>query len=98
MFQNATVNLVSVVVVFFSTFCTDSYFGICESVASMLPQYHGKDPVHSARSADGRLQVNTVILYASQSQPLLLSEAAGPYMVKEEETQRNIVPIRMSQH
>ena len=40
-----------------STFCTDSYFGI--SSTSVLPQQHVKYPGHSAKSADGRLQLNT---------------------------------------
>ena len=37
-----------------STFCVDSYFGICST-----PMLHIKDPGHSAKSADGRLQLNT---------------------------------------
>ena len=40
-----------------STFCADSYFGICST--PVLPQYHVKDPGHSAKSAGGRLQLNT---------------------------------------
>ena len=40
-----------------STFCVDSYFGICS--ISVLPQQHVKDPGHSAKSAGGRLQLNT---------------------------------------
>ena len=40
-----------------STFCADSYFGICST--PVLPQQHIKDPGHSARSAGGRLQLNT---------------------------------------
>ena len=40
-----------------SAFCADSYFGIrCTPV---LPQQHVKDPGHSAKSAGGRLQLNT---------------------------------------
>ena len=33
------------------------YFGICST--PMLPQKHVKDPGHSAKSAGGRLQLNT---------------------------------------
>ena len=40
-----------------STFCADSYFGIHST--SMLLQQHVKDPSHSAKSAGGRLQLNT---------------------------------------
>ena len=40
-----------------STFCADSYFGI--SSTPVLTQYHVKDPGHSAKSAGGRLQLNT---------------------------------------
>ena len=40
-----------------STFCADSYFGICST--PVLPQQHVKDPGHSAKSASGRLQLNT---------------------------------------
>ena len=40
-----------------STFCADSYFGIHST--PVLPQQHVKDPGHSAKSAGGRLQLNT---------------------------------------
>ena len=40
-----------------STFCADSYFGICST--PVLSQSHVKDPGHSAKSAGGRLQLNT---------------------------------------
>ena len=40
-----------------STFCADSYLSIRST--PVLPQGHLKDPGHSARSAGGRLQVNT---------------------------------------
>ena len=40
-----------------STFCADSYFGILSTL--VLPQWHVKDPGHSAKSAGGRLQLNT---------------------------------------
>ena len=40
-----------------STFCADSYFGIRST--PVLPQKHVKDPGHSAKSAGGRLQLNT---------------------------------------
>ena len=40
-----------------STFCADSYFGIRSTPA--LLQEHVKDPSHSAKSAGGRLQLNT---------------------------------------
>ena len=40
-----------------STFCTDSYFRIRST--PVLPQWHIKDPRHSAKSAGGRLQQNT---------------------------------------
>ena len=40
-----------------STFCADSDFGIRST--PVLPQYHLKDPSHSAKSAGGRLQLNT---------------------------------------
>ena len=40
-----------------STFCADSYFGT-RSIP-VLPQQHVKDPGHSAKSAGGRLQLNT---------------------------------------
>ena len=39
-----------------STFCADSYFGIRST--PMLPQWHVKDPGHSAKSAGGSLQLN----------------------------------------
>ena len=48
-------------VTFFSrvslTFCPDSYFGMLST--PVLPQSHVKDPGHSAKSAGGRLQLNT---------------------------------------
>ena len=40
-----------------STFCADPYFGIRST--PVLPQSHVKHPGHSAKSADGRLQLNT---------------------------------------
>ena len=40
-----------------STFCADSYFGILST--PMLAQQHVKNPGHSAKSAGGRLQLNT---------------------------------------
>ena len=40
-----------------STFCADSYFGIRST--PVLPQQHVKNPGHSAKSAGGRLQLNT---------------------------------------
>ena len=40
-----------------STFCAGSYFGIRST--PVLPQYHVKDPGHSAKRAGGRLQLNT---------------------------------------
>ena len=40
-----------------STFCADSYFGVRST--PVLPQLHVKDPGHSAKSAGGRLQLNT---------------------------------------
>ena len=40
-----------------STLCADSYFGICST--PVLPQKHVKDPGHSAKSAGGRLCLNT---------------------------------------
>ena len=40
-----------------STFCADSYFGIRST--PVLPQHHVKDRGHSAKSAGGRLQLNT---------------------------------------
>ena len=40
-----------------STFCADSYFGIRST--PVLPQEHVKDPGHYAKSAGGRLQLNT---------------------------------------
>ena len=40
-----------------STFCADSYFSIRSTL--VLPQWHVKDPGHSAKSAGGRLQLNT---------------------------------------
>ena len=35
-----------------STFCADSYFGVRST--PVLPQQHGKDPSHSAKSVGGR--------------------------------------------
>ena len=40
-----------------STICADSYFSI--HYTPVLPQQHVKDPGHSAKSAGGRLQLNT---------------------------------------
>ena len=44
-----------------STLCADSLFGVCFTL--VLPQWHVKDPGHSAKStdgrADGRLHLNT---------------------------------------
>ena len=40
-----------------STFCADTCFGIRST--PVLPQWHVKDPGHSAKSAGGRLQLNT---------------------------------------
>ena len=39
------------------TLCADSYFGIHST--RVLLQQHIKDPTHSAKSAGGRLQLNT---------------------------------------
>ena len=36
-----------------STFCADSIFGICST--PVLPQWHIKEPGHSAKGAGGRL-------------------------------------------
>ena len=44
-----------------SSFCTNSYFGIRPT--PVLPQQHVKDPGHSAKSAGGRLQLNTHTAY-----------------------------------
>ena len=44
-----------------STFCADSHSGIRSS--PVLPQWHVKDPGHSAKSAGGRLQLNTHVPY-----------------------------------
>ena len=44
------------------TFCADSYFGIRST--PVLPQQHVADPGHSAKSAGGRLQLNTRAPYA----------------------------------
>ena len=44
-----------------SVFCDESYFGIRST--PVLPHYHAKDPGHSAKSAGGRLQLNTHTLY-----------------------------------
>ena len=41
-----------------SAFCTDSYFGIRST--PVLPQWPEKDPGHSAISAGGRLQLNSM--------------------------------------
>ena len=35
---------------------------------SLLPQWHVKDPGHSAKSADGRLHLNTLRLLTQRSQ------------------------------
>ena len=43
------------------TICADSYFSIRST--PVLPQWHVKDPSHSAWSAGGRLQLNTHTLY-----------------------------------
>ena len=40
-----------------STFCADSNFGIRST--PVLPQWYVKDPSHSAKSAGGRLQLNS---------------------------------------
>ena len=40
-----------------STICADSSFGIRST--PVLPQQHVKDPGHSAKSAGGKLQLNT---------------------------------------
>ena len=39
------------------TLCADSLFGVRST--PMLPQWHIKDPGHSAKSAGGRLHLNT---------------------------------------
>ena len=39
------------------TLCADSYFAV-RSI-SVLPQWHVKDPGHSAKSIGGRIQLNT---------------------------------------
>ena len=40
-----------------SSLCVDSYFGIRST--PVLPQYHLKDPGHSAKSAGRMVQLNT---------------------------------------
>ena len=44
-----------------SIFCVDSYFDIRSM--PVLPQKHVKDTSHSAKSAGGRLQLNTPTPY-----------------------------------
>ena len=44
-----------------STFCADSYFGLCST--PVLLQQHVKDHGHSAKSAGGRLQLNMYAPY-----------------------------------
>ena len=44
-----------------STFCTNSYFGICST--PVLLQQHAKDPSYSAKSAGGRLQLKIHVPY-----------------------------------
>ena len=41
--------------------CADSYVGVRST--PVLPQQHVKDPGYSAKSAGGRLQLNTHALY-----------------------------------
>ena len=48
-----------------STFCADSYFSIRST--PVLPQQQVKDPGHSAKSAGGRLQLNTHAPYVCGS-------------------------------
>ena len=48
------------------TFCADSNFSI--HFTPTLPQYHGWDPGHPARSAGGTLQLDTYILDPSKSE------------------------------
>ena len=44
-----------------STFCADSNFGIRST--PVIPQQHVKDPGHSAKSADSRLQLSMHTAY-----------------------------------
>ena len=46
-----------------STFCADSHIGIRSTL--VLPQWYVKDPDHFARSAGGRLQLNTHAPYVN---------------------------------
>ena len=48
-----------------STFCADSSFGVRST--PVLPQWHVKDPSHSAKSAGGRLHLNTHTPLTQQS-------------------------------
>ena len=46
-------------------FCADSLLGVCS--IRVLPQWHVKDPGHSAKSAGGRLHLNTHTPLAQRS-------------------------------
>ena len=52
-----------------STLCADSLLSVC--CTPMLPHWHIKDPGHSAKSADGRLHLNT-------HKPLTQRSRSGP--------------------
>ena len=59
------------------TFCADSY-----SVSvprPVLPQWHVKDPGHSAKSAGGRLHLNTYTPFAQRSRNGLTKSSVGLY-------------------
>ena len=51
------------------TFCADSF---SVRSARVLPQWHVKDPVYSAKSAGGRLHLNTRAPLAQQSRSELI--------------------------
>ena len=60
--------------------------------ASVLPQWHVKDPGHSAKSADGRLHLNTYTPMTQQSRSELTMRlsrhSAGAYRCKNERHMR----------
>ena len=66
------------------TFCVDSYF--CVRSTPVLPQWHVKDPGHSAKNTGSRLQLNTYTSLTHRSRTgltILSRRSVGTYQGNE---------------
>ena len=74
------------------TLCADSLFGARSTPA--LPQWHVKDPDHSAKSAGSRLHLNTHTPLSQRSQSGLTKHSVGIYQeVSTHNSSRNTATV-----